>query len=203
MLGTVTKDPEAYAKYIASKAPDQEDAEEEIGTVPEEEGTVEEEEKKKEKEKQIGYTGFHKDDKTGQLFIYNYMIKGFFKAALEVLQQNGAIKKIPAFRKWTDLLIFVEPRRILLGLTEPDTTLERPLRINFPLPRVTITKSDVINKGRRMTFQVSLLKNSAGITWEVLEGALTFGEFVGLGQWRGSGAYGRFKVIKSIKKKLK
>ena len=100
LLGTVPKDKEIYASYIAAKAPRDENAQEEIVSVDE----VEER----------GWTGFHSDSKG--LFIYDYMIKGFLKAACETLQANGVIKKIPAYKKWFDKLVFVYPRRLYFGI---------------------------------------------------------------------------------------
>lgn len=180
LLGTVPKDPEVYASYISSKAPVPEDGEQEIKTVDE----IEEK----------GWTGFHRN--MAGIFIYDYTIKGFLKAAYEACEANGIIKKIPAYKKWFDKLVFVFPREISLGITEPDGTLERPLRAMTPRgPRVTLTRSDYIDEGRDIEFQLVLLENSKGITWDVINECLAYGELVGLGQWRGSGGYGRFEVV--------
>ena len=65
MLGTVTKDPEVYKTYIESKKPETQNDEEEYLTV--------------DKIEEKGQTGFHRDE--NGLFIYEYMIKGFLKAA--------------------------------------------------------------------------------------------------------------------------
>ena len=177
LLGTVPKDEELYGTYIASKAPTIELGEEELETVE----TIEER----------GWTGFHKD-KNG-LFIYDYMVKGQIKAACEVLQANEAIKKVPAYKKWLDLLLFVEPRRLYFGTEQPDGCLERPLRIMTPKgPRTSLTRSDFMEAGRSVNCELILLHNIKNITMDTIQKCLYFGRWVGLGQWRGSGGYGRF-----------
>ena len=118
---------------------------------------------------------------------------------MEVLQANGAVPKIPAYKKWVDLLVFIEPRHIMTGLKEPDGCLERPLRVMTPKgPRVTVTRSDYLKEGRTLSFEVKVLKNNKNISMELIGACLAYGEFVGLGSWRGSGAYGRFKVKSTV-----
>ena len=179
LLGTVPKDPEVYKRFIASKAPDSATGEQETETVEEiEEG---------------GWTGFHRDEKG--LFIYNYMIKGFLKSACEVCMATGIIKKIPAYKKWFDLLVFVEPRRISLGKDKPDGNLERPLRAMTAMgPRVTVCRSDYVNAGTEIDFTIRILKNPK-ISQKTIKQILEYGRYVGLGQWRGSGGYGKFEVV--------
>ena len=179
LLGTVPKDPEVYKRFIATKAPDPTTGEKETETVEEiEEG---------------GWTGFHRDE--NGLFIYNYMIKGFLKSACEVCMATGIIKKIPAYKKWIDLLVFVEPRRISLGKDKPDGNLERPLRAMTAMgPRVTVCRSDYINAGTEIDFTIRILKNPK-ISQETVKQILEYGRYVGLGQWRGSGGYGKFEVV--------
>ena len=180
MLGTVPKNPDVYAKYIATKAPEPENGEKEIQTVEEiEEG---------------GWTGFHADEKG--LFIYDYMIKGFIKAACEVLQANGTLKKITAYKKWMDNLVFIFPRKIYFNKHNPDGVLERPLRAMTAMgPRVTLTRSDFIAAGSQISFEIEILNNTKGIDEDIVKTCLEFGAYVGLGQWRGSGGYGRFVVV--------
>jgi len=64
MLGTIPKNKEIYAKYIADKTT-------EINKLEEVETVTEVEES--------GWTGFHSDEEG--IFIYNYMLKGFLKEA--------------------------------------------------------------------------------------------------------------------------
>ena len=205
MLGTVPKQKEIYKDYIISKAlkklPEDaeltdEDIEEELLTVP---GLSSSEEEKR------SWTGFHSDEQG--IFIYNYMIKGFLKAATEVCMAVSAIDKIPSYRKWIDLLVFVEPRKIRFlkssdetseYLKEPDGCLERPMRIIGPKgPRTALSRSDIISSGRVIEFYISILQNKKEITWPNIEQALDYGKFVGLGQWRGSGEYGRIKLVEA------
>jgi hypothetical protein len=177
MLGTVPKNPEIYRKYIADKSEDPEKETE----------TVEETEEK-------GWTGFHRDD--GGIFIYDYMIKGFLKSAMETIGAVGKDKKIVAYKKWFDRLVFIDERKIHFGLQEPDGVLERPLRAMTPLgPRVTLTRSDLVNEGREISFTVTILENDKKIDFDLIRECLDYGKYVGLGQWRGSGGYGSFEVV--------
>jgi len=181
-LGTVPKDKEIYRTYIAGKKNDLDE-----DKVDEEVKTVEEVEEK-------GWTGFHKDDQG--LFLFDYLIKGFLKSGIEVSMEMGAISKIVAYKKWIDLMAFVWPRRIYLGIQEPDGTLERPLRtMTAKGPRVALSRSDYVNEGREIAFEIEILKNNKGLNWDAVEQALDYGRFVGLGQWRGSGGYGRFELV--------
>lgn len=184
MLGTVPKNKEIYASYVATKKKDITN-----GEIEKELETVEEIEEK-------GWTGFHQNEKG--LFIYSYMIKGHLKAACEVLQATGDIKKIPAYKKWFDLLLFVTPKEISLGKDKPDEVLERPLRAMTPQgPRVTLSRSDAIAENTELEFEIELLENSKGLTMEMIEKCLDYGKYVGLGQWRGSGGYGQYEVVKT------
>lgn len=178
MLGTVPKNKEVYAAYIATKGPE--------NSVDEEVETVEEIEKG-------GWTGFHKDD---EVFIYSYMILGFLKNALQTLMENKAVKKIPAYKKWVDSLVFINPRRLYIGIKEPDGILERPLRaMTAKGPRITVTRSDYLQEGRIIEFEIEIFKNSKGIDHKLMDKLLEYGKYQGLGQWRGSGRYGQFEVV--------
>lgn len=182
MLGTVPKNKDVYAAYIADKVTDKKQLEDELKTVEEIEGK--------------GWTGFHKSQDDKGLFLYNYMVKGFFKAAVEALMENGAVKKIPAYKKWIDRMIHVRPRRIYLGKTDPDGIIERPLRTMTPKgERVTVTRSDIIEEGTQLEFNIRILNNGKKINGDLLQAAFDFGQYCGLGQWRGSGGYGAFDVI--------
>jgi len=183
MLGTVPKDKEVYATHIATKKRDMttEELDKELETIEE----IEEK----------GWTGFHKNE--NGIFIYSYMIKGFLKSATGVLMATGTIKKIPAYKKWFDLLVFVSPKEISLdGKTEPDGILERSIRMMTPAgPRTALARSDVVNAGTELEFEIKLLKNTKKIDMDLIDLCLGYGGYVGLGQWRGSGGYGQFEVI--------
>jgi len=175
MLGTVTKDPEVYRTYIESKKPKGKEGDNEYLTV----GKIEEK----------GWTGFHRDDEG--LFIYEYMVKGFLKHAGNILKDD---LKIKALRSKLDDFLFVSPRRIRLGKSEPDGVVERPLRaMTMQGPRVTLAKSDMLNAGLRIEFELKLLPHKE-LKWATVERLLEHGELMGLGQFR-NGGYGRFKVV--------
>jgi|GEM_PF-1780894 len=183
MLGTVPKDKDIYANYIAGKSPK-----------PLSDKMIEEEVASVEEIEEKGWTGFHQDEKG--LFIYDYLVKGFIKNALEVCIETAAIGKISAYKKWADLLVFVWPRKIYLGCTNPDGVIERPLRTMSPKgPRVALSRSDYIDVGRDITFEVEILPNKKALGWPTMNQVFAYGRFVGLGQWRGSGGYGRFELI--------
>ena len=175
MLGTVTKDPEVYKTYIESKKPADKNGEDEYLTV--------------EKVEEKGWTGFHRDD-TG-LFIYEYMIKGFLKNAGNVLK---AAQKVAALKSKNDNFVFIAPRRISLSQKEPDGMVERPLRaMTARGPRVTLARSDYINAGKVIEFEVTMLYHKE-LSWELIDTLFNYGELMGLGQFR-NGGYGRFKVL--------
>lgn len=174
MLGTVTKDPEVYRTYIESKKPETEGEDEYL--------TVEKTEEK-------GWTGFHKDDHG--LFIYNYMIKGFLKNAGNVLKDN---LKVKALRSKLDNFLFVSPRRIYLGVDKPDGVIERPLRaMTMKGPRVSLIRSDMINAGRTIDFELTLIPHKE-INWALIENLFEYGKLMGLGQFR-NGGYGQFEIV--------
>lgn len=123
LLGGVPKDKEIYKTFVKSKAPSEADTHDELETHKE----VEEK----------GWTGFHSDE--NGLILYNYVTKGYLKSACETLIGMGTIKKIPAYKKWFDKLVHITPRRIPLGVSEPDGTMERPLRaMTQQGPRITL-----------------------------------------------------------------
>jgi hypothetical protein len=185
MLGTCPKNQEIYKNYISDKA---------LKKYPEREEEILTESEFVENAEEKGWTGFLKDE--NGLYIQDHMIKGFLKAAFETCMENGQIDKIPAYKKWLDVLVFVSPRKIYFNKQEPDEVIERPLRaMTAQGPRVTLTRSDSINEGTKINFTIEVLNNKKKINIDSIETALSFGEYVGLGQWRGSGGYGRFKVL--------
>jgi len=180
MLGTVPKDKEVYATYIATKR--------ELGVDEEEIETVEETEEK-------GWTGFHTDEKG--LFVYDYLVKGFLKNAGNVLKDELKIKN---FKSKLSNYCFVFPRIIYLGVDKADGVLERPLRAQTQQgPRVALARSDYLKEGRRITFEIGLLKHKE-VSMQTIKDLLSYGELQGLGQFRGGG-YGRFRVVDFVKDK--
>jgi hypothetical protein len=145
-------------------------------------------------------TGFHND--VFGVFIYNYMILGNIKANIYCLTANGFCK-VRAYKKSTDLFVKINPRKIRFyrddeenPLQYADDTIERSIRAQSPKgDRVFLGKGDVINRNSKFKFKVELFKNDKGLTPEVLIEALKFGKHNGLGQWRGSGGYGKYKLL--------
>lgn len=195
LLGTVPKDKELFTNFIAEKMGNfqgtklktMEDFEEELETVPEGRGE----------------TGFHKDD--DGVFIYNYMMLGNLKTNIKMLIDNGAIKKITNYKKACDLYIEIFPRRIRFHrdsvlIKEAEGSLERSLRAVTPRgPRTFLTKSEMILEGARFSFQVKILKNVNGLTPEAVIEAVKIAKIHGMGQWRGSGKYGKYRIIRANK----
>jgi hypothetical protein len=173
-LGTAP-DPEVYAKYIATLAPEGTDTNDEINTLSE----IEER----------GTTRFHKDD--DGLFIYNYMILGFLKEAGNTLKEQ---LKIKALKSKLEQFCFVFPRHISLRKSTPDGVLERPKRVNGPMgPQSTLGRSEYIEAGSEIEFTIKLLEHKEIKPETILE-ILEYGQLKGLGQWR-NGGYGTFEVV--------
>ena len=136
-----------------------------------------------------------------ELCVMGYHIKGFFKSALYALRGQY---NIAAYKSKVDLLVFVEPRFVPIKREDAfvfyeDTILERPLRSNGPQgERVAIASSEQIDDPWSITIEISLLPNSVSksakgenLTWDIIEAALDYGAYHGLGQWRNAD-YGRF-----------
>jgi len=179
MLGTVPKNKEVYEKYIESKR-EKANGDSETDTVTE-------------IDENTGWTGFHADD--DGLFVYDYMVKGFLKHAGNTLKDILGVKALKS--KLTNY-VFVHPRKIHFKdngafIAEPHDVLERPLLANTPQgPRVTVTRSDLINAGVTLYFEITLFHHKE-ITTELIQAILEYGRFSGLGQWRNA-SYGRFDV---------
>jgi len=185
LLGTVPKNKEIYGDYILKKAQDrgiEVDVQDELETMDE--------------MLEVGWTGFHKDQ--DGLFLYDYLVKGNIKANIETLIMSKTINKIPAYKSACDRVVFIYPRHLHFLqdadiMIEPSGVLERPIRVIVAKgPRVGLVKSDFIYVGAKIRFQVAILPNPK-ISWELVEKAFDYGEYYGLGQWRGSGGYGRYR----------
>jgi DNA topoisomerase VI subunit B len=193
MLGTVPKRKEVYSDYIATKAAEHAEKQEAFADgnpttaagaaqrAAEEVETVQDIEEK-------GWTGFHTDEDGP--FLYDYAIKGYLCEAARTVKEHGSIKQLhDKFKRY----VFVKPRRIRLPKIA-DKPLERPLRaMTAQGPRVTVTRSDVVEAGADITFELVVF-NGGGITLPVITDVLSYGELMGLGQWR-SGGYGRFEIV--------
>ena len=178
MLGTCSNNKEIHAEFIASKAPDAESREEEIAAI----GVDQEIEK--------SMTIFPKDE-NGNPFIWNYLIKGFFKDSCSALQRCKGeemakhSEKLKAYKKVIDGCIFVEPRRIALNFTGNIGNCQRPLRGQTAQgERIALANSETVPAGTTMDIKIVTLSKEYDkmvIEW------LNYGKFKGLGQWRNSG----------------
>lgn len=178
MLGTIPKNKEVFSTYIATKVADKEgiDYASEVETV--------------EDLKEKGYTGFHSDEQG--IFIFDYMIKGFLKNAGNTLKD---IQKVKALSSKIDNFVFIFPRKIHVGKTQPDGILERPLRaMTMQGPRVTLAKSDYIDAGVSFDIELKLLSHKE-VSEKIIDELFEYGQLKGLGQFR-NGSYGRFVVEK-------
>lgn len=192
MLGTVPKNQKIFTDFVSEKMGNyqgkplktMEELEEEIESCPDDEK---------------GATGFHKD--TFGLFFYNYMILGNIKQNIFILTCNG-LGKVLAYKKACDLFINVSPRKVRPyrgddeTLMQPDGSIERPLRAQTAKgERIVLAKSDLIEAKTRFKFEVKLLRNDRGLDMEMLVNAIKMGKENGLGQWRGSGNYGQYRIL--------
>jgi len=177
LLGTIPKNKELYERFVESKK-------------PETDGAEEEGDKYVQDLEEAGWTGFLSDE-TG-LFVIDYYIKGFMKNAGNVLKDQF---KIRALRSKISDFLFIHPRKIYLGLKEPSGILERSIRVmTLQGPRVALVRSDLISAGTELSFQIELLNHSE-VKIQVVRELMNYGRCQGLGQWR-NGGYGRFEVVK-------
>jgi hypothetical protein len=178
LLGTAPLDKEVYSTYIAEKRVENGESfpHDEVDTIQEDKGK----------------TGFHRNAE-GNPILYDYVIKGFFKDTCGMLTRVDGTqsKKIKAYRKIIDGLVFIFPRQIPLVLAGDITTLERPLRAATAQgERVALAHSEQIAVGSSLTFTLDILDGKV-IPLELLEEWFNYGKYRGLGQWRNA-SYGRF-----------
>lgn len=171
ILGTASNDKEIYEKFIASNAPDAPTKKEEIDAVGVEEFI------------EKGMTVFPRNA-DGQLILYDYQIKGFFKNAAKAFNY---VKKFPAYKSKIDNLVFVEERQIVLNIPDGQEigNCQRPLRASTAQgERVALASSESCPAGTYIEFTImvmldELMKNV--IEW------LDYGKLNGIGQWHNSG----------------
>ena len=177
MLGTTSANKDLHEAYIASKAPDAKSTEEEIAALGET-AVIEK-----------SMTIFPKED--GRPFLWDYQVKGFFKDAVSMLRNLSDMEcsKIKNYKKKLDGLLFIEPRRIMIGLAGEMGNCQRPLRADtMQGPRVAIAHSETVPAGSEIEFNIKLMDES--LETAVRE-CLDYGADRGIGQWRNSGK-GRF-----------
>lgn len=191
LLATCSANQEILTDYIGAKA-SEENLKEEIDVLSNFE--------KLEKLEEKGTTVFMRDD-DGELFIWNYMVKGFLKHAGDVIRKCSDEKSLPGkTKKWgaiagkIDDFIKICPRRIKLGCKKEDGIKERPLRgMTAQGQRISLARSEYINAGKSIDFEIKIYPG-APITEKMVKEMLSYGEFVGLGQWRNA-EWGSFSYI--------
>ena len=175
MLGTLPGDKEVYSSYIATKAPDPNAImDEEIEAID----FAEMYEK--------GITVFPRNE-DGEVCVYDYLIKGFFKNACSALRDADGTesKNLKAYKKKIDNLVFVGPRFIKVNFEGEVGFCERPLRAQTAQgDRVALACSESIPAGATMEFEITVL--SKDMLKYVIEW-LDYGQFNGLGCWHNSG----------------
>lgn len=183
LLGAVPKDEDTYWNYIAPKAEGvaTEDLEDEAEDLPE----VDEDEEQ-------GVTGFLTDKKGP--YLMDYVIKGFMKSACGALRRVSGThsKKLRAYKKVINELVFVDPRKIHLQLPEGKGLgrLARSLRASTPQgERIAIARSDTAPVGTVIEFTLKVIGDA--LSEDLIFEWFDYGEFLGIGQWR-NGSYGRF-----------
>lgn len=185
ILAAQAANPDVRSEFIASKAASLAKGEEETARLPEENI-----DKK-------NLTVFLRDD--GKLCLSDYVIKGFLKEALGALKSQIGIANCATK---IDNYVLVEPAYLHIkkngeALDNPDGVLERPLRaMTMQGPRVSVTASEKVDAGWELEFDLTLLENPAtpksrALTFDVIDAAMEYGSFKGLGQWRNA-QNGRF-----------
>lgn len=190
VLGTSPNNEDLYREYIASKAPNEATADEEVETLPLDEQIAK------------GTTVFNRNEQ-GEPFVYDYHIKGMFKDACQMLSRLtgkdpetgkklkavNESSKMTAYKKTIDGLIFPAPREIVFHDYGEIKLCQRPLRAQTAQgERVALAISEEIPAGAWIEFTVKCLDEShipAVREW------LDYGALRGFGQWRNSG-HGRF-----------
>jgi hypothetical protein len=176
ILGSCPNTEDIYSEFIASKAPMKAVEESEVESFD----VVEEVER--------GTTVFIRDD-DGDIALYDYTFKGFFKDTCGALKRVTTTKssKIKAYKKIIDGLIFVEPRKIKLNLPEGEaiSICQRPLRASTAQgERIALASSEEAPAGTTCEFEITLIDES--LEPLILEW-LDMGKYRGHGQWRNSG----------------
>ena len=176
LLGTLSGNKDIAEEFIMSKHPDGPQEDELHADLPE--GDVEK-----------STTVFHRKD--GQIFLWDYQIKGFFKDACSMLRRipDTRSSKLTAYKKIIDGLIFPAPRMIPIEVVGELTFTERPLRAQTAKgERIALARSETVPVGSSITITVNCLHKKYD---KLVKEWLDYGELRGLGQWRNSGM-GRF-----------
>lgn len=189
MLGTKSANIDLFTDFIASKCEDDSLRKQELETA--------------EHREEAGTTVFHRNE-AGFLILWDYQIKGFLKESgdinriLHASEGKSLGTKLekpikPRSTPWSNIrgkidnFIFIRPRQISLGKTQPDKWCERSLRVmTMQGPRVSVAKSETVSAGTEFEFTILFDENSP-ITQKMITEILDYGIYKGLGQWRNSG----------------
>ena len=176
MLGTAPNNKEIYSDYIASKAPDGINTEDEIAAI----GIDEYE------EKQMTVFPRTADE---QPAIFGYLIKGLFKNACSALRnaKKSHSADLTSYKKKIDGLIFIKERMLPIQLPDGGeiSICQRPLRASTAQgERVALASSESVPKGSKIVFTIVTYDDSMD---DLISEWLNYGKFNGLGQWHNSG----------------
>ena len=180
ILGTANANPEIHREFIASKGPDAKSIEEEVEAIGVEEYVDQH------------MTVFPRLE-DGTPFLYDYQWKGYFKDCCGMLRRCDGTesKKLKAYLKEIDGLVYVSPRRIPFIMEEGAVIgdCQRPLRAKtMQGDRVAIAHSETVPAGSSQEFTVTVLREEL---MPLVREWLDYGILHGHGQWRNSGK-GRF-----------
>jgi hypothetical protein len=124
--------------------------------------------------------------------LMNYHILGFLKECGRIF--NGKINGVKNLRNKIGMYVTITPRVIPLNLPAGGELdyLERPLRSDrMGTPMVIIARSEMVPEGTWFNCGLEVIESE--ITQSLIEDLFSYGFSHGLGQWRGSGAYGTFR----------
>lgn len=179
VLGTSPKNENTYRDFIGSKSPDAATVEDEVAALGADAVT------------EKGMTGFPRME-DGTPFLYDYMIKGFFKDTCGGLRKvkGTCSSKIKAYKKEIDKLVFIAERRIPLDMKGKTLgECQRPLRAQtMQGERVSLAISEEAPAGTTIEFTIVMLSDDYE---DAVREWLDYGKYSGIGQWRNSGK-GRF-----------
>lgn len=180
LLGTCSGNPEIHDEFIASKAEDEDKANEEVEAVK---LSVAEEIEK-------SMTVFPRTE-DGKPFIWDYQWRGLFKEACGMLRKVKGTRseKIKAYKKQIDGLVFIKERKIPLNFEGEMGTCQRPLRAATAQgERIALACSETVPAGATCEFTVVCFCDG---DIELVKEWLSYGMYHGMLQWRNSGK-GRF-----------
>lgn len=179
MLGTASNNAQIHEEFIASKAPDAKNREEEIAAI----GVEAEVEK--------SMTVFPRN-KDGRPIMWDYQIKGFMKDSCGMLRKVTGTKSsgMKSYKKTIDGLIFINEREIPINFEGSVGSCQRPLRAQTAQgERISLANSETVPAGSTLEFAIKCLVDA---DMNAVKEWLDYGELRGLGQWRNSGK-GKFK----------